>query len=231
MSRILLISDLHGNLEALRAVVDNVRYDHVLCMGDLVDYGPDPAACIDWIRENRVPTVRGNHDNAVALHVDCRCGYEYKHLSIATREYSWSSLGERDLDFLARLPLTIDLDIDGISFLLAHGSPASFFDYIYPDIPQEQLDKIVEAIHQKYLVVGHTHKPAILFAKRIKILNPGSVGQPRDGDPRASCMILNTKTREAEIIRISYDMETTCHKIRSAMPHPSELEAILKRGF
>jgi protein phosphatase len=74
--KLLMISDLHGNKEALHAILENVSYDRVICMGDLVDYGPDPLAIIDWIRSNKIPTIRGNHDNAVALHVDCGCGYK-----------------------------------------------------------------------------------------------------------------------------------------------------------
>jgi predicted phosphodiesterase len=103
--KLLLISDLHGNKEALDAVLANVKYDQVVCLGDLVDYGPDPMAVIDWVRDNKIPTVRGNHDNAVALHVDCGCGYKYKHLSEATREYTWSQITEKEEEFLMSLPV------------------------------------------------------------------------------------------------------------------------------
>ena len=76
------------------------------------DYGPDPMAIIDWIRSNKIPTIRGNHDNAVALHVDCGCGYKYKHLSVATREYTWSQITEKEEEFLMSLPLSLDLTFD-----------------------------------------------------------------------------------------------------------------------
>jgi len=218
-------------MEALRAVLENVKYDSIFCMGDLVDYGPDPMECIDWMRSNNVPTVRGNHDNAVALHVDCGCSYTYKHLSEATREYTWASLSESEESFLRGLPLKIELELDGLKLMLAHGSPASFFDYIYPDTPLEKLEEYTASVNADYLILGHTHKPAILKTSKLTILNPGSVGQSRDMDWRASCMVFDTKNRTNEIVRLEYDIDTTCKKIRSSMPHADELEAILRRGY
>ncbi len=218
-------------MEALNAVLESVKYDRVVCMGDLVDYGPDPLECIDWIRGNNVPTIRGNHDNAVALHVDCGCGYTYKHLSEATREYTWASISEGEEGFLRSLPLKLELEIDGLKLMLAHGSPASFFDYINPDTPAEKLEELTAEVNADYLIVGHTHKPVILKTPKTTILNPGSVGQPRDGDWRASCMAFDTNNRTQEIIRLEYDIEATCKKIRSSMPHADELEAILRRGY
>jgi protein phosphatase len=229
--KLLFISDLHGNVEALNTIIGKVKFDHVYCMGDLVDYGPDPLEIIDWIRDNNVPTIRGNHDNAVALHVDCGCSYIYKHLSEATREYTWASISENDEHFLKELPLKIQSEIDGVRFMFAHGSPSSFFDYINPDTPVEKLEEYTAGINDDYLVLGHTHKPAILKTSRTTILNPGSVGQPRDNDRRTSCMLFNTSDNTFEIIRLEYDIEATCKKIRASMPYEEELVAILKRGY
>ena len=229
--RLLLISDIHANMEALNAILESARYDRIFCMGDLVDYGPNPLECIDWIRSNNIPTIRGNHDNAVALHVDCGCGYTYKHLSEATREYTWASISEKEESFLRSLPLKIELELDGLTLMLAHGSPASFFEYINPDTPMEKLEEYTVGVNADYLIVGHTHKPAILKTSKMTILNPGSVGQPRDNDWRASCMVFDTQTRTADIIRMEYDTDTTCAKIRASMPKADELEAILRRGY
>lgn len=231
MTRILFISDLHGNYDALKAVLEEVRYDEALCLGDLVDYGPEPAECIDYVRRNGIATVRGNHDNAVAYKVDCGCSYVYKHLSIATREYTWASISDNDISFLKGLPLLIKKEIGGIKLALTHGSPESFFDYIYPNTPDERLEKLVEGLSCDYLAVGHTHKPCILKTGRVTIINPGSVGQPRDGDTRSSCMTLDTTIGEARIIRIAYDIDATCRKIKSGMPFAAELIDILKRGY
>lgn len=230
MARILFISDIHGNLDALKAVVGGIRYDEAVCLGDLVDYGPEPAECIDWVRRNCTVTVRGNHDNAVALKVDCGCSYVYKHLSVATREYTWVSISDDDMAFLRGLPMLVEKEVDGVRLTLTHGSPKSFFDYIYPDTPAARLEELTEGIRGDYLAVGHTHKPCILRAKGMTIINPGSVGQPRDGDTRASCLLLDTSAREAGIVRFAYDIDGVCKKIRAKMPVADELEAILKRG-
>lgn len=229
--RLLFISDIHANREALNAILEKVKYDRAFCMGDLVDYGPDPLECIDWIRSNGVLTIRGNHDNAVALHVDCGCGYVYKHLSEATREYTWARISDNEEKFLRSLPTKYELEVDGIKFMLAHGSPASFFDYINPDISPEKLEEYIAGVTADFLVVGHTHKPVVLKATNLTVLNPGSIGQPRDRDWRASCMVFDTDSRTPEIIRLDYDIETTCDKVRSSMPNADELIAILKRGY
>ncbi|OPY29599.1 MAG: phosphodiesterase [Methanocella sp. PtaU1.Bin125] len=229
--RLLLLSDLHGNLEALNAITKNVKYDMAICMGDLVDYGPDPLAVIDWIRDNRVPTIRGNHDNAVALHVDCGCGYKYKHLSEATREYTWSHITEKEEEYLLSLPTGLDFAFDGLKIRAIHGSPLSFFDYIYPDTPADKVEQWLKGTECDYLIAGHTHVPMIRKIAGMTMLNPGSAGQPRDGDWRASCMVFDTAAQKHEIVRLEYDIEKTCDKIRASMPHADELIAILKRGY
>jgi protein phosphatase len=218
-------------MEALNTIIDKVAFDKVFCMGDLVDYGPEPIGVIDWIRDNNVPTIRGNHDNAVALHVDCGCSYTYKHLSEATREHTWSSISVNDEHFLKGLPLKLESEIDGLRFMFVHGSPSSFFDYIDPDIEVERLESYTADLNDDYLVTGHTHKPAMLKTSKTVIINPGSIGQPRDNDWRASCMIFNTNNKVCETIRFEYDIEKSCKKIRASMPYAEELIAILKRGY
>jgi putative phosphoesterase len=229
--RLLLLSDIHGNIEALNAILDNVQYDQAICMGDLVDYGPDPLAVIDWIRDNRIPTVRGNHDNAVALHVDCGCGYKSKHLSEATREYTWGQITEKEEEYLMSLPLSLDFTFDGLKIRAIHGSPKSFFDYIYPDTPLDKVEQMLEGVSCDFLLAGHTHVPMIRKVSGLTMLNPGSVGQPRDHDWQASCMVFDTAVQKPEIIRLDYDIDKTTGKIRKSMPHADELIAILKRGY
>jgi putative phosphoesterase len=229
--KLLLISDLHGNIEALDAVLNGVKHDMIVCMGDLVDYGPDPRATIDWLRSNKIPAIRGNHDNAVALHVDCGCGYKYKHLSEATREYTWSQITENEEKFLLSLPLNLDLTFDGLKIRAIHGSPESFFDYIYPDTTSEKVEQWMADLSCDFLLAGHTHVPMIRKLSKLTLLNPGSVGQPRDGDWRTSCMVFDTVTQKPEIVRLEYDLNKTCDKIRKSMPHADELIAILKRGY
>lgn len=131
--KILLIADIHANLEALQTVLE-VPHDRVICLGDIVDYGPDPDKCIELLRKKNIPTLRGNHDNAVAFKVDCQCGYRYKHLSIATREYTWGVLDQSQMEYLQKLPLVVREEIDGKKLFLTHASPRSIFEYIKPEI-------------------------------------------------------------------------------------------------
>lgn len=232
--KILLIADIHANLEALRTVLD-VPHDRAICLGDIVDYGPDPDKCIDLLRREEIPTIRGNHDNAVAFKADCQCGYKYKHLSIATREYTWDILDRSRMEYLQKLPLVIKEEIDGKELFLTHASPRSMFEYIKPETPDEDIMAMLadpmEPVDAEFLVVGHSHIPMNRKLGDLTIINPGSVGQPRDGDTRAGCAVFDTETGEVEFFRLAYDVDAVCAKIEERMPHAEELIGILKRGY
>ena len=140
--KLLLIADIHANYEALQTVLE-IPHDRAICLGDIVDYGPDPDKCIDLLRKKEIPTIRGNHDNAVAFKVDCQCGYKYKHLSIATREYTWEILDRDRMEYLQKLPLLIKEEIDGKKLYLTHASPRSMFEYIKPETPDEEIRNMI----------------------------------------------------------------------------------------
>lgn len=231
--KLLLISDIHGNLEALESVL-SVPHDRVICLGDLVDYGPDPAACIDLLRNSDIPVIRGNHDNAVATGMDCGCGYTYKHLSIATREYTLDVLGEDYLDYLRSLPMHLEELIDGKKYYFTHASPRSMYDYIKPDTPDEEVlemfpNSVMDGVD--VLVAGHSHIPLVRDIGDITIINPGSVGQPRDAVAGASCALMDTVDLSVEFIRLNYDLEIVIGKIEEKMWNSKELVDILMRGF
>lgn len=232
--KLLLIADIHANLEALQTVLE-VPHDRAICLGDIVDYGPDPDRCIDLLQKKNIPTVRGNHDNAVAFKVDCQCGYKYKHLSVATREYTWEILDRPRIEYLQKLPLLIKEEINGKRIYLTHASPRSMFEYIKPETPDEEIqsmiDEAAEPVEAEFLAVGHSHIPMNRKLGSLTIINPGSVGQPRDGDIRAGCAVFDTETEEMEFLRLEYDIEAVCKKIEERMPHAEELVAILRRGY
>ncbi|WP_406661282.1 metallophosphoesterase family protein [Methanolobus sp. ZRKC3] len=228
--RILFISDIHGNKEALDAVLQ-VPHDEVFCLGDLADYGPSPAECIDYIMDNNIKTVLGNHDAAVGSGIDCGCGYKYKHLSTGTRDYTWDAIAEEHREFLRQLPFELKFECGGKKLQLVHGSPRSNYEYIKPETPEGEVSGMLAGMDADILLVGHSHIPFVRVVGGITIINPGSVGQSRDGDPRASCVVFDTGPMQAEIICCDYDIETTCRKIREMMPHSGELVAILRRGY
>lgn len=228
--KLLIISDIHGNKEALDAALA-IPHDDVICLGDLVDYGPSPKECIEQIQKESIPTIKGNHDNAVASRVDCGCGYKYKHLSIATREYTWKCLDDIHMEFLRKLPMQIEMEIEGSRFHFTHGSPRSMYEYIKPETPGEKVKEMIEDVDADFIIIGHSHIPFVRKIGDVTIVNPGSVGQPRDGDVRASCSLFDTDKNSAQIIRYEYDMNSTCTLIKEKMPHSDELIEILKRGY
>jgi predicted phosphodiesterase len=247
--RILVLSDVHGNLDALRAVLEHAgRWDAVWVLGDLVDYGPEPHEVVDAVRElSPEVIVRGNHDNAVAFGVDCFCDPRIHKLSVCTREMvSLKLLSREQMEWLRSLPIRRKVSVDGRTYYVVHGSPISpLYGYIRPDMGRDKLlrqlslpparlyagqGRLVDA---DAVVVGHSHIPFSIHVESVRVLNPGSVGQPRDGDPRASYAILDTKTMRFEVHRVKYDVGKVLRKLE-ALHIPSWclqwLREILLRG-
>ena len=228
--KILLVSDIHGNKEALDSVL-TIPHDKIFCLGDIADYGPSPAECIEYFMENNITTVLGNHDAAVGSGIDCCCGYKYKHLSMVTRDYTLDVIEEKHREFLRRLPFDFKTELGGKKIHMAHGSPRSNYEYIKPDTPETEVCEMIKEIDSDFLFIGHSHIPFVREVAGVTIINPGSVGQPRDNDPRASCALFDTETLQVDLIRCEYDIGCTCGKIETNMPNPDELVAILRRGY
>ncbi len=212
--RILLISDIHANWPALQAVVAE-PHDLCLCLGDLVDYGLEPAPCIDWVRQHARWTVRGNHDHGVAQNVVVNGRSGYKYLSGITRVVSRERLQEHDLRFLARLPLTKVLTLDNTRFLLVHASPRDPLDEYAPADLEFWTRRLVN-VDTDVICVGHTHQPYVLEVGNKLVINPGSVGQPRDGDPRTSYAVLEPDSRKVELRRLEYPVEETVRAVQES---------------
>lgn len=202
--RILLVSDIHANWPALDAV--NEPYDVCLCLGDLVDYGVEPLPCIDWARKNVTYGVRGNHDHGAAQGVTVNGAGGFRYLTSVTRPLTCASLLEPDRRYLAERPLTKHLTLDGKRYLMVHATPRDPMDeFNHPDINFWQLR--LNNIDVDYVVCGHTHQPYCLQVGKTTIVNPGSVGLPRDGDPRVSYAVITDNV--VELRRVDYDIERT----------------------
>jgi putative phosphoesterase len=207
--KILFVSDLHANKEAQDALPDD--YDALICAGDLVDYGPDPKAAISFIRKSAKTAVTGNHDKAAAFGIDCGCGETMKEISKATRAHL--ELDEEEKAYLAGLPMEAHLEIGGIKIYVIHATPKDLYRYIAPDITDEDLTDMFADKNADIILWGHTHLPWIRNVGNFTVLNPGSLGQPRDGNPDASFAVW--EDGRLRIIRKSYDREITADKIRS----------------
>lgn len=209
--KILILSDIHSNWPALEAVAQaEPDFDVCLCAGDVVDYATNPERCIDWVRTRTQCCVRGNHDHAVAQRIRAGGGPGMRDLARATRPWHWHVLDDDRLTWLAELPVTMHLQFDGLRFFLVHGTPRDPLDeYLGND--ETQWRNRLQDVEADVVCVGHTHQPFLLDLGNVRVINPGSVGQPRDGDPRASYVVM--EDGRIEFRRVEYDIDATVRNL------------------
>jgi putative phosphoesterase len=183
--RVLLCSDIHGNAGALAAVLEEPA-DYVLCAGDIVHFGPQPEACLDLIRRRAAAVVQGNHDHGAGFGEDCRAYGPWRALDDLSRDITDTGLPVEDCRYLRTLPLTDIVTLGGVRFALVHAAPSDpLYRYLPPETAADVWDAEMSGIDADVLVLGHTHLPLLHRHGGTVIVNPGSVGLPRDGDPRA----------------------------------------------
>ena len=216
--RILLLADIHANWAALQAIKE--PFDACLVLGDLVDYALEPTPCIQWVRQNATHAVRGNHDHGVAQLVKVHGRNGFKYLTGVTREVTQERIGPDERRFLAALPVSKRVTIDGVKFLLVHATPRDPLDE-YAIADAEFWGRRLAGVDAQVICVGHTHHPYILEVGDKLVINPGSVGQPRDGDPRAAYAIIDSQ--RVELKRIEYPVEETVTTVlESNLPEPAK---------
>lgn len=208
--KILLIADVHSNWPALAAIDES--FDACLFAGDLVDYGTDPLPCIEWAQKHITAGVRGNHDHAVAQRVAARGGSGFRRLAAASRPMHWKLIEPRRLKYLTRLPVTRHVRFDGITYFLVHATPRDPMDEYLLQDPAAWRERL-KGVEADVVCVGHTHVPFLLDVDGTRVVNPGSVGQPRDGDPRASYVII--ENGEIEFRRVEYDIDRVLQQMRA----------------
>ena len=180
--RILIVADIHGNRAALEAIQE--PHDLCVCVGNLVDYGPEPAACINWVRTHAKYCVRGNHDHGVAQQVQILGANGFRYLTATTRPLSIAGIAPDQRRFLAGLPTTVMFAAGGKRFLLVHATPRDPMDEYAPAEKDFWAPRIAH-FPVDYVIAGHTHIPYTLRVNGATVVNPGSVGLSRDGNPRA----------------------------------------------
>lgn len=234
--KLLVLSDVHANPAALEAVLAaEPKFDGVLFLGDAVDYGPDPSTCLDRLFSLDPVAVRGNHDNAVAFGVDCLCSEAFQELSRASRLHTRAALKPEQLQALGRLPTERTFRAGGATFYLTHATPRdNLFEYVTPEVDPERWAEAVtfgEAETAEVTLLGHTHKPYLRQLGRRTVVNPGSVGQPRDGDPRAS--YATWVDGRFSLKRVEYDVASTAGQLgRTGLPEEvvTALARVLRTG-
>jgi protein phosphatase len=226
--RLLIVSDIHSNIAALQAVIaDAERVDAVAFVGDAVDYGPRPAECVDWLRENATWAVRGNHDHALAYHVDCRASAPFHALSVASRAMNQERVTEPQRAFLGTLPLLTRFTFAGARFGMVHAAPS---DPLYRYLPMDLSDAALAAEmgelmgEADVILLGHTHLPFVRQLGSVQIVNPGSVGQPKHGDPRAAYALW--EDGKISLCFAAYPVEDTVGDLQTA-GLPEDIEKAL----
>jgi putative phosphoesterase len=209
--KILLLADIHSNWPALAAI--NETYDACLFLGDLVEYATDPLPCIDWVRARATAAIRGNHDHAVAQRIPAKEGGGFRGLAAATRLVHWKVLNPSRVKYLARLPLTRRIVLGGKTLYLVHGTPRDPLDEYLAAEPETWRARL-ESINADFVCVGHTHIQFHLDLGRLQVVNPGSVGQPRDGDPRCAYAVI--EDGKVSLRRVAYDIDATVRQMRES---------------
>ena len=217
---IAIISDVHSNLTALEAVIDKLpRYDELFCLGDIVGYGPQPNEVVSRLVGLR-PTVTlvGNHDYAT-VSGDVQ-GFSAN--AATAVEWTRQKLDRASRDYLAALKPSARIEREGRMFALFHGSPRDpLNEYVFPGIPVAIGRSLVRAASAGIVLLGHTHMPMLYRFEDSVLANPGSVGQPRDGDPRASFALLTLSQGDVkfEVRRVEYDIDAVADQIlHSGLP-------------
>ncbi|MEO6669930.1 MAG: metallophosphoesterase family protein [Ferruginibacter sp.] len=258
MIKIALFSDIHANLPALEAFfadVESKKVDAVYCLGDLVGYNTWPNEVIHEIRKRGIPTIAGNYDQGIGLTSDdCGCAYKEEHekdmgkISIA---YTNSIVKDDERNYLRTLPSHINLEFhlnnDKLNLLLVHGSPRRINEYLFEDRDEKSMLRIMEQADADIMCFGHTHKPyhRILTTASTEhtryrhAINIGSVGKPKDNNPKGCYVILSLDERshiynkdsiQVDFIRFAYDVERAAKAVEES-PLPNEYAGMLRKGY
>ena len=239
MDHVTIFGDIHGNLPALEVVFRDMETRELAnhhCLGDLVGYGTFPNEVVHAIRDRAIPTLMGNYDQGVGNNSDdCGCAYKTAEArALGERSIAWSNAHTADANkaFLRELPLHIALQLGALRVMLVHGSPRKINEYLYADRPDSSFERLLDQVEADVLVCGHTHLPyhKVLPSGR-HVINAGSVGKPKDHDPRAGYVVLRASDRalEVEFVRVAYDVERAAQAIE-ATDMPDEFAAMLRSG-
>lgn len=256
--KIAFLSDIHANLPALEAVladIDNQQPDFVYCLGDLVGYNIWPNEVAKEIRKRYIPTLAGNYDEGIGLTSDeCGCAYksdEEKANGAVSIAFTNEIVNKEVRAYLKMLPRHMHLKFENkgelINLLMVHGSPRKINEYLFEDRSEKSLMRILDDARADIMLFGHTHKPYHSILKYEKngetayrhAINLGSVGKPKDGDPRACYVILTLdsllsnfypESIKVEFRRVDYDVEKAAKAVEGS-PLPDVYAEALRKAF
>lgn len=206
------VADVHSNAVALKEVLsvfDGLGVEKILHAGDIIGYNPYPDETIDLFKKNRIISILGNHDRAL-ITGDTSGFNPY---AAAALEWTRNIVSPDGVDYLLGLQNIESITVGGRRIVLVHGSPYDFDEYVYQE---DAVPEFLSAVKGDVLVLGHTHVQFIKEYAEGIIVNPGSVGQPRDGNPDAAFAVLDTASGKIELKRISYDIEKVIEDMLAA---------------
>lgn len=236
--RVAFFSDVHANLPALDAVLADVAVvgvDARYALGDLIGYAPWPNEVIARLRAEEIPVVMGNYDDGTGFGRDeCGCAYTNPaEAALGDEGFAWTKAHTSDDNkaWLQTLAPEIRFEADGLRFLLVHGSPRRMNEYLYEAKPDATFARIAAAAHADVIVCGHTHRPYDKTVEGTRFINDGSAGKPKDGDPRAGWVLVETGPQGISVAfrRVAYDIEAAATAI-DASELPNEFASQLREG-
>ena len=238
-SRIAVFSDVHGNVHALRAVLDDIRMasvERTYCLGDVVGYGAFPNEVIELLDNEKIATVMGNYDEGTGFDRDeCGCAYrDAEHRRLGDLSFRWTKAhvkrGNKEL--LQNYRSEIRFSAAGLRFLLVHGSPRRINEYLFEDRPDSTFQRIAESADADVIVCGHTHKPYVKEVGGVTFINDGSAGYPKDGDPRACYALVDVTDGRPSVTfkRIAYDAAAAAAAIRRQDGLPDQFADEFEHG-
>jgi putative phosphoesterase len=220
-----VITDIHGNLPALEAAlarIEELGIESVFCGGDLVGYGPHPNEVCTLIAQREIPTIYGNYDHAIARdEEDCGCAYVTPHdreLGRMSVDWTLAHTSQDAKDFMRGLPFDLRFPVGSVDVHLVHGSPRKVNEYLFEDKPARLYERLAAAERDPVLVFGHTHKPWVREYGGVLFVNCGSVGKPKDSDPRGAFAVLTATGDgvDVSIERVDYDAKAVAAEVRAA---------------
>lgn len=236
MRVIALIGDVHGNLPALEAVLQHAETNSAQAfwnIGDSVGYGPFPEQVVRLLRERVALNLQGNYDRKVLKVPEKAAKWSQTKTPEKWLAFQWAydQLSPESREFLSKLPAQRRVNLDGMRFLLVHGSPASQNEHLFPDTPQSRMEELAELANADVVVCGHSH---YAFTRRVGetlFVNTGSVGRPDDGDPRAAYALLHLDSGAVSVehFRLDYDLERAVAEI-FRLGLPADFAEMLRQG-
>ena len=236
--KLAVLSDIHGNLQGLQAVLEDIHgrgADVVWCGGDLVGYGANPGEVIETIQHMGIPTVMGNYDDGVGYHrIACGCDYpsdEAMQRGLMSVAWTKEHTTEAHKQFLRRLPYRMEREFDGHRVVLVHASPARLNEYLFEEVADGVFQEHLAAAGADVLIFGHTHRPYHKQLGGKHLINSGSAGKPKHGNPRATYVVVEIKPQlvKPQVIEVPYDHETAARAVESTdLPH--EFADMLRQG-